>query len=74
LILLKRREGEPPSAGTAEIVLWTEDTKQWADYLVGQGLTVMNTSSAETGLPVDLTGVVDPEGNTVWVSRRPQTS
>nr|MDE0502042.1 HisA/HisF-related TIM barrel protein [bacterium] len=74
LILRKRREGEPPSAGTAEIVLWTEDTKKWADYLVGQGLGVMKTHSAEAGLPVDLTGVVDPEGNTVWVSRPPQTT
>ena len=72
LILRKRREGEPASAGTAEVVLWTDDTKQWADYLVSQGLGVIKTHSAEAGLPLDLTGVTDPEGNTVWVSKRPQ--
>ena len=72
LILRRRREGEPASAGTAEVVLWTDDTKQWADYLVSQGLGVMKTHSAEAGLPLDLTGVTGPEGNTVWVSKRPQ--
>ena len=72
LILRKRREGEPPSSGTAEIVLWTDEMSKWEDYLASQGLAVIKTHSAEAGMPLDLTGVTDPEGNTVWMSKPPQ--
>ena len=72
LILRKRREGEPPSSGTAEIVLWTDEMSKWEDYLASQGLAAIKTHSAEAGMPLDLTGVTDPEGNTVWMSKPPQ--
>ncbi len=71
LILRKRQANSPPS-GSRETVLWADDIGEWEDYLTAQGLAVMKMPASRTSLPLDLTGVTDPEGNTVWVSNHPQ--
>jgi phosphoribosylformimino-5-aminoimidazole carboxamide ribotide isomerase len=71
LILRKRHPDSPPGGG-AEIVLWADDMRGWRTHLAARGLQVVDMPSDRSGLPLDMTGVVDPEGNQVWVSNQPQ--
>ncbi len=70
-LVLHKRHPESPPPGGAEIVLWVDDLRTWRDYLAGLGMGVVNMPSDRSGLPIDLVGVRDPEGNMVWVSRQP---
>ena len=71
-LILRKRQPDSPTAGGADIVLWADNMAGWGAYLAAQGLSVINMPSARSGLPIDMKGVKDPEGNTVWVSHQPQ--
>ena len=71
-LILRKRQPDSPSSGGAEIVLMADDIADWGTHLASQGLAVINMPSTRSGLPLDMLGVFDPEGNTVWVSNHPQ--
>lgn len=73
-LILRKRQPDSPIGAAADIVLWVDDTTGWRTYLSAQGLQVISMPSHRSGLPIDMMGVTDPEGNRVWVSNQPQMS
>lgn len=71
-LILRKSQPDSPSGGTADIVLWADEMGGWKTYLAAQGLVVIDMPSNRSGLPFDMTGVTDPEGNNVWISNQPQ--
>ncbi|MCE2525915.1 MAG: hypothetical protein J4G00_00035 [Actinomycetia bacterium] len=72
-LILRKRQPDSPNAGGADIVLWADNMSGWGTFLAAQGLSVVDMPATRSGLPIDMKGVKDPEGNTVWVSHQPPT-
>ncbi len=71
-LILRKRQPDSPGPGGAEIILWADNLLEWEQYLAARGKDVINMPARQSGLPLDMRGVTDPENNTIWVSHQPQ--